>query len=133
MRMLIVVLAVLITGCATTPNELAPISTTLCSVAAAPSKYNGKQVNFIAYVQSDGMHGTWLSDPACPNLAIDPDSSNSEQSWSEIHKLIWKTGPPGTIDKTIRANFSGIYRKKKFSGILEMNSITNLKFEMKIR
>jgi hypothetical protein len=89
------------------------LKVTVCEVTQSPEKFLGKRISFHAEVMSDGIERTVLVDDiaSCGRgmtpVSID-GNARSEKASAELTNAISR-GHPGTIDKSIRGDFVGLF------------------------
>jgi hypothetical protein len=111
----------------------AAIKTTVCVVAAEPSKFEGKLLEITAQFESDGIERTVLIDQNCKNYGIAPLSPRHYISESALTDALHK-GYPGTLDKTITGTFIGTFNSypgKIPNRTLSLQEVRNVTVVMK--
>jgi hypothetical protein len=89
-----------------------PLSMTVCAAIASPATFNGHIVQITATVESDGLHGSWLSDPSCNGAIVIgwPEAARKNPRIEQLRSVLFRSVPPGTLDKDVRATLTGVYR-----------------------
>jgi hypothetical protein len=118
-------------------GDASPISTTIEEILKRPKESSHKTVVFRSQFESDGMHGSWVS--YCESERVGHgiiirtfEGANGEKALDKARHH----GSPGTIDKTIWAEWTGrlvwFPRAKPASGFYEIQiiGIRNLTFTM---
>ena len=106
---------------------LHPRTTTVCSIARAPSKFNRAFVLVRAHIASDGFEHTDLVDHSCEKLGISLDYSTPFKGQDELVKAMHSPWP-GTVDKDISGVFIGrVEWHAKVSLSLQLTGIRDLR------
>jgi hypothetical protein len=117
------------------------LKVTVCEVTQSPEKFLGKRISFHAEVISDGIERTVLVDDtaSCERgmtpLSIEGDA-RSKKAIAQLTNAIFR-GHPGTIDKSIRGDFVGLFALVppqtvglsphfKQVGVLKLESLSSL-------
>lgn len=106
---------------------LHPRTTSVCSIAKAPSKFNRVFVLVRAHIASDGFEHTDLVDHSCENLDVSLDYSKPFKGQDELVKAIHSPWP-GTVDKDISGVFiETVEWHAKVSLSLQLTGIRDLR------
>jgi hypothetical protein len=87
-----------------------PQAATVCEIVLSPAKYNDRELQIQARVESDGMHWLLLVDDHCPKLGLNFSySARFAGSKDEklIHQQVFLSPPLGTAYKDLNGLFSG--------------------------
>jgi hypothetical protein len=86
------------------------MAATLCAIVKDPSHFNGRRVRFSAALESDGIHNSVLISSGC-KAGIAPYPAEKNQNTSELGALdsALEKGMAGTLDKSIKAVFVGVF------------------------
>ena len=107
---IVVFMLIVLPACQSAPQngseELHLQTTSVCSIARAPSKFNHALVLVRAHIASDGFEHTELVDHSCQSLGITLDYSTPFKGQDELVKAIHSPWP-GTVDKDISGVFIG--------------------------
>lgn len=89
-------------------SDASPISTTIEDVVTHPRVYNHKTIAFHSRFESDGMHGSMVFECGVGNIGRGiPIRSIDGASGEEALEHALRNGGPGTLDKTIEADWVG--------------------------
>ena len=109
LRMIWIVVFIFAFATASRADGMAPIKTTVCEISDHPLRFAGKRVTISAQLNSDGIERVTLTDKSCEDAGLavlTPEHFAGEEAF--IKAL--QTGHPGTLDKTIRGTFTGVFR-----------------------
>lgn len=110
-----IAILVLLLSCACAhQRDVAPVHTSICSVAATPQQYANRMIRTRASVLSDGIEHIVLFDERCPKAGVVPlfSATDDASGGAAISAAIF-TGRPGTTDKKITATFVGVFHRNK--------------------
>lgn len=89
-------------------SDASPISTTIEEVVTHPRVYNHKAIAFHSRFESDGMHGSMVFECSTGNIGRGiPIRSTAGATGEEALDDALRQGGPGTVDKTIEADWIG--------------------------
>jgi hypothetical protein len=89
-------------------SDASPISTSIEEVVTHPRVYNHKTIAFHSRFESDGMHGSMVFECGTGNIGRGiPIESTAGASGEEALNQALRQGGPGTLDKTIKADWIG--------------------------
>jgi hypothetical protein len=129
----------LLAACGTSPNALTasdPLHVTVCELSAQAARFDGKLVELSAIVESDGLEHTTLTDDACRDTGVAPDTPAAIRDTpgaKALQQAIF-SGRPGTIDKRISVSVRGVFHwhpKRIPSRVLTLESVTNVHVDLK--
>jgi hypothetical protein len=89
-------------------SDSSPIVTSIEEVVTHPRMFDHKTISFHSRIESDGMHGSWVSECGHANTEVGISIMSSAGAIGEQsleHAL--NQGGPGTLDKTIWADWTG--------------------------
>jgi len=89
-------------------SDSSPIATSIEEVVTHPQVFEHKTIAFHSRIESDGMHGSWVSECGHENTEVGISivsfaGASGEQSLEHA----FNQGGPGTLDKTIWADWTG--------------------------
>jgi hypothetical protein len=104
-----VIAALLVSACSRHNSTVLP--TTVCAVVSSPARFNGHVVRITALIQSDGLHGSWLADRSCDGgiFILWPESARKNPRVEQLRSTLFRSVPPGTLDKDVRATLIGVF------------------------
>ena len=107
------IVAALLGGACTRHDDTA-LATTVCAVVSSPARFNGRTVRITAPIQSDGLHGSWLADRSCDGgiVILWPESARKNPRVEQLRSTVFRSVPPGTLDKDVRATLTGVFRSR---------------------
>jgi len=88
-----------------------PLRVTLCELGRSPTKFNGQLVSVFGQYESDGIEREGLSDPTCKKFGLALVIGRGCVGKESLDAAL-RGGRPGTLDKTVRATFIGVFRLK---------------------
>ena len=109
------------------------ITSTVCAICANPKAFSGKVISVTGEYNSDGMHGSVLTDPKCDAVGIAIWAPAHFKGDDEFRKAV-QQGSPGTLDKKVTGTFVGrfIWHPQDMpKRILELTEVRNLSVTMK--
>lgn len=106
--MVLVLLA--IGGCAAGDASEVPLTTTVCSIVAAPMSFHGRVVEFSAFVNSDGRENTVLFDRSCRKGIVVVAGDLEHSDLSPLHDALRSGKRIGSFDIDVKGTFVGFYR-----------------------
>jgi hypothetical protein len=102
----------------------------LCDIRGHEKAFDGSYLIFNSEYFSDGLEGAYLFDSKCPGFDITPVGGTNDQ-WGKINDIVYGVGTVGTMDKKIRAKFSGIYHAEGKRSTFSVMAIDNVIYQMK--
>lgn len=109
------------------------ITATVCAISADPKTFAGKVVSVSGEYNSDGMHGSVLTDPKCDAVGIAIKAPAHFKGDDDFRKAV-QQGSPGTLDKKVTGTFIGrfIWHPQDMpKRILELEEVRDLSVTMK--
>ena len=88
--------------------EATPEDVSVCAIVQDPAQYNGHAVSVYGDFESDGIERVILSDRLC-NKALTLQFVPTPSGYDELMKAL-RGGLPGTLDKVVKARFTGVFR-----------------------
>jgi hypothetical protein len=103
-----------------------PIKTSLCAIADASRRFDGKVVSFQALYVWGGVHRPALVDESCKDGSAVPEASERARGAEKLKDALG-TGFVGTADKTIQATWIGRFHAQSKRDPLSRLYVTEIK------
>ena len=104
----IVLTAILASAWGRITGQPAVLEVSACEAGTSPAKFNNHLISISALYESDGMDSEGISDPRCPGAGTELRIPSTAEGIEKLREAL-RGGYPGTIDKTIRAKFTGVF------------------------
>ena len=88
--------------------EVRAKTVTVCSLAAAPQRFDGMLISVNGQYRSDGIEREGLFDSSCKDAGIGLVIPASAKGKEELQSAL-RGGAPGTLDKVIMGTFVGVF------------------------
>ena len=86
------------------------VTTSVCAAVSSAAALNGRIVRIHATIQSDGLHGSALTDESCKKGIVIVWPAQRNPRVNELRNVLFHSVPPGTLDKDVRATLTGTFR-----------------------
>lgn len=126
---LFVVLA-LLCGCGGEASSRPPKHVRFCELAGDAGDYNRMLVSFHAQIDSNGMDQSALTDSACPGQGAGFDVTQAQGSFEAARRVLMEVGQPGTVDKIVEADFTGVVHLKNDRPLIYLTDVRNVSYRM---
>ncbi len=115
-------------------HGLSPESESVCAIVHDPTRYDGHNVSVYGDFESDGIERVILSDRSC-GKALTLQWEANPKGYDALRDAL-QGGMPGTLDKVIKARFTGVFRwqpDKTYGFVLSVEEISEVSRDLHAR
>lgn len=120
----------LLCGCNGEASSRLTRNVPFCDLVDHAGVYKGMQVAFHAQVTSNGMDRSALTGSACSGYGVAFDVTQAQRSFEAASKVIMGIGRPGTLDKIVEADFTGVLHLKDGKPIIYLTNVRNVSYRV---